>query len=90
MSYDNETQLYQGRKESSEEYTLTQQQERFNVYDAVAAVNAVQKLKQAGFPVTRIINDRTLGLIPPYESGSASSGEDQNLSSMPHLQFHLN
>lgn len=61
-------------------------QERFNVYDAVAAVNAVQKLKQAGFPVTRIINDRTLGM--PYESGSASSGEDINFSAI--VQNNIN
>jgi hypothetical protein len=54
LSYDDEL---QGRQTES----LNHNQERFNVYDAVAAVNAVQKLKQAGFPVTRIINDRTLG-----------------------------
>jgi hypothetical protein len=68
------------RKALVDDYVIRPSQERFNVYDAVAAVNAVQKLKQAGFPVTRMINDRTTGFMPPYESGSASSSEDQNNS----------
>jgi len=49
-------------------------------------VNAVQKLKQAGFPVSRIINDKTFGM--PYDSGSASSGEEINF--LANVQNNIN
>ena len=46
--------------------------DRFSMYDAAAAINAVQKLKENGFP----IDERTIkNFAAPYESANSSSEE---------------
>ena len=47
--------------------------DRFSMYDAAAAVNAVHHLKQNGFP----IDERTIkNFAAPYESANSSSEEN--------------